>query len=44
MRVYENRGQQPEGFEPVPPTLEDAYFVAMRFELPAERESLAVGA
>ncbi len=35
VRVYESQGRQPEGFEPVPPTLEDAYFVAMRFEMPA---------
>jgi ABC-2 type transport system ATP-binding protein len=36
VRVYDRQGRQPEGFEPVSPTLEDAYFVTMRSDLSAE--------
>jgi ABC-type multidrug transport system ATPase subunit len=35
VRVYESEGRPPEGFLPVPPTLEDAYFVTMHRELAA---------
>ncbi len=37
VRVYDADGRAPEGFEPVTPTLEDAYLVLMRtaLELPA---------
>jgi ABC-type multidrug transport system ATPase subunit len=34
VRVYDTQGHPPEGFASVPPTLEDAYFVTMRSELP----------
>jgi len=34
VRVYDTQGHPPEGFISVPPTLEDAYFVTMRSELP----------
>ncbi len=30
VRIHEPNGSPPAGFEPVPPTLEDAYFVLMR--------------
>jgi hypothetical protein len=40
VRVYEPNGSPPPGFEPVPPTLEDAYFVLMR----AGGEGLGSGA
>lgn len=33
LRVYEPAGSPPPGFAPVPPNLEDAYFVLMRGEV-----------
>jgi hypothetical protein len=33
VRVYEPGGRPPEGFVPVEPNLEDAYFVLMRGEV-----------
>jgi ABC-2 type transport system ATP-binding protein len=44
VRIYDRQGRPPEGFQSVPPTLEDAYFVTMRSALPGEREPQAVGA
>ncbi len=44
VRIYDRQGRPPEGFQSVPPTLEDAYFVTMRSTLPGEREPQAVGA
>ncbi len=38
VRIYAANGSVPEGFEPVSPTLEDAYFVLMGSADPAERE------
>jgi ABC-2 type transport system ATP-binding protein len=35
VRIYDTQGHPPEGFASVQPTLEDAYFVTMRSELPA---------
>jgi ABC-2 type transport system ATP-binding protein len=37
VRVYDSQGRPPDGFAPVPPTLEDAYFVTMRSALPAQQ-------
>jgi ABC-type multidrug transport system ATPase subunit len=36
VRVFETNGHPPEGFVPVSPTLEDAYLVSMRANLPLE--------
>jgi argininosuccinate synthase len=32
VRIYLEQGAAPEGFESVPPTLEDAYFISMKNE------------
>jgi ABC-2 type transport system ATP-binding protein len=43
VRVYDTQGHPPEGFASVPPTLEDAYFVTMRSELPGGTAHPAAG-
>jgi ABC-type multidrug transport system ATPase subunit len=44
VRVYETNGSPPEGFVPVQPTLEDAYLVTMRADLPVQQSAQAASA
>lgn len=43
VRIYLSQGEPPAGFEPSPPTLEDAYLVSTRFAALAPQAALAGG-